>query len=163
VRTPTALVIALLTAVALGSPGVPKEGDRAPHFSIRSDQGRHVTPVAFGGKVLILNFWHTSCRPCVKELPSLSALAQAFKADGVVVLAVSGDEDAKQYQRFLQQHKVTLETYRDPSLQISKRYGTEMFPETYLIEDGRIVRKIVGPIDWGGSEITATIKNLLRH
>lgn len=98
-RAPAPLIVAVVISAALGNPGAPKEGDRAPHFSVKSDQGRQLTPIEFGGKVLILNFWHTFGRPCVKELPSLRALAEAFKANGVVVLAVSGDSDAKQYER----------------------------------------------------------------
>src|SRR5262249_48015058 len=33
-----------------------------------------------------------------------------------------------------------------------------MYPETYLIQDGRIVRKVVGPIDWTGSDITSFVR-----
>src|SRR2546425_1201829 len=50
---------------------IPKEGDRAPNFSITTDLGKRVTPTAFGGNLLVLNFWETACVPCVKELPSL--------------------------------------------------------------------------------------------
>jgi peroxiredoxin len=156
-------VALLISAFAWAGPDAPKEGDRAPRFSITSDQGRRITPTKFGGKVLVLNFWHTSCRPCVKELPSLSNLAQTFKAEGLVIVAVGGDEDANKYERFLDEHRVTLETYRDPSLRISKKYGTHMFPETYLIQDGRILRKIVGEIDWTGEGITTVVRTLLSH
>ena len=51
--------------------GTPKEGDRAPDFAITTDRGRRVSPSAFGGSLLVLNFWETSCVPCVKELPCL--------------------------------------------------------------------------------------------
>jgi thiol-disulfide isomerase/thioredoxin len=60
----------------------PKEGDRAPNFSITTDQGKQLTPTAFGGNLLVLNFWETACVPCVKELPSLSDFARAFRPQG---------------------------------------------------------------------------------
>jgi len=138
-----------------------KEGDRAPNFSITTDQGKRLTPTAFGGNLLVINFWETACVPCVKELPSLSDFARAFRAQGVVSVAVSGDEDAQKYSRFLTDHHVALETYRDPSRQISKSFGTYQFPETYIIQHGQIVRKIVGAIDWMSDDTSAFIHKQL--
>lgn len=138
-----------------------KKGDRAPSFSITTDQGKQLTPTEFGGNLLVLNFWETACVPCVKELPSLSNFARAFRAKGVVAVAVSGDEDAQKYSRFLTDHHVALETYRDPSRQISKSFGTYEFPETYIIQHGQIVRKIVGGIDWMSDDTASLIRKQL--
>ncbi len=38
------------------------EGDRAPNFAVRTDEGQEITPVNFGGKILVLNFWASWCR-----------------------------------------------------------------------------------------------------
>ena len=138
-----------------------KEGDRAPNFSITTDQGKRLTPTAFGGKLLVLNFWETACVPCVKELPSLSDFARAFRAQGVVSVAVSGDEDAQKYSRFLTDHHVALQTYRDPSRQISRSFGTYEFPETYIIQHGQVVRKIVGAIDWMSDDTSSFVRKQL--
>jgi cytochrome c biogenesis protein CcmG/thiol:disulfide interchange protein DsbE len=138
-----------------------KEGDRAPNFSITTDQGKRLTPTAFGGNLLVINFWETACVPCVKELPSLTDFARAFRGQGVVSVAVSGDEDAQKYSRFLTDHHVALQTYRDPSRQISKSFGTYEFPETYIIQHGRIVRKIVGGIDWMSDGTSSFIRKQL--
>jgi peroxiredoxin len=137
---------------------VPKEGDTAPAFSITTDRGRRISPEAFGGNLLVLNFWETSCVPCVKEMPSLSDFARKFQSEHVVVVAVGGDEDAQKYYGFLRDHRIAMETYRDPDRRISKRFGTYMFPETYIIQDGRIIRKVVGAIDWMSTDITAFVR-----
>jgi peroxiredoxin len=141
----------------------PKEGDRAPNFSITTDQGKSVTPTAFGGNLLVVNFWETACVPCVEELPSLSDFARAFRAQGVVVVAVGADHDAQKYRRFLSDHGVALETYRDPSRRISKSFGTYEFPETFIIQNGRIVRKVVGGIDWMSADITSFVRTQLAQ
>jgi peroxiredoxin len=94
----------------------------------------------------------------VKEMPSLSDFARKFRSEHVVVVAVSGDEDAQKYHRFLRDHRIVLETYRDPDRHISKKFGTYMFPETYIIQDGRIIRKVVGGIDWMSDDITAFVR-----
>jgi len=137
---------------------VPKEGDPAPAFSIKTDRGKRISPEVFGGNLLVLNFWETSCVPCVKEMPSLSDFARKFRSEHVVVVAVGGDEDAQKYRRFLRDHRIALETYRDPDRRISKSFGAYMFPETYIIQDGRIIRKVVGAIDWMSPDITAFVR-----
>ena len=137
---------------------VPKESDRAPAFSITTDRGTRISPEVFGGSLLVLNFWETSCVPCVKEMPSLSDFARKFRSEHVVVVAVSGDEDAQKYRRFLRDHRIALETYRDPDRYISKSLGTYMFPETYIIQDGRIIRRVAGAIDWMSADITAFVR-----
>jgi len=137
---------------------VPKEGDRAPDFSITTDRGTRISPGEFGGSLLVLNFWETSCVPCVKEMPSLSDFARRFRSEHVVVVAVGGDEDARKYRRFLRDHRIVLETYRDPDRRIGKSFGTYMFPETYIIQDGRIIRKVVGGIDWMSDDMAAFVR-----
>lgn len=134
-----------------------REGDRAPNFSITTDQGKRINSNGPGDGLLVLNFWETSCIPCVAELPSLSAFERKFRSRHVIVLAVSGDEDAEKYGRFLRDHQIVLDTYRDPDLRISKSFGTFLFPETYIIQRGRIIRKVVGGIDWMNDEIASFI------
>jgi peroxiredoxin len=141
--------------------GMPKEGDRAPDFSITTDQGKRISPSAIPGSLLVLNFWETSCAPCVAELPSLSAFASKFRSKHVVVVAVSGDEDPGKYNRFLLDHRIVLDTFRDPARHISKSFGTFMFPETYIIQNGRIVRKVVGAIDWMNEDISSFVHKRL--
>ena len=77
-----------------------REGDRAPEFSVRSDQGIQLAPTDFGGKVLVLNFWATWCQPCVTETPSLSAFQRKFKDKGVVVLGISIDKNQESINGF---------------------------------------------------------------
>ena len=73
-------------------------------------------------------------------------------------MAVGGDEDAEKYRGFLRDHRIALETYRDPGQRISKSFGTYMFPETYIIQDGRIIRKVVGAVDWMSPDIIAFVR-----
>jgi 2-polyprenyl-3-methyl-5-hydroxy-6-metoxy-1,4-benzoquinol methylase len=94
----------------------------------------------------------------VKELPSLTEFARKFRSEHVVVVAISGDENARKYRRFLSDHSILLETYRDPARRISRRFGAHLFPETYLIQDGRIIRKVVGAIDWMNEDIASFVR-----
>ena len=138
-------------------------GDRAPGFSIRSDSGRTITPTDFGGKLLVLHFWATWCPPCVTEIPSLNQFQKQFANDGVVVLGVSVDQNAKAYQDFVKRFNVTFQTARDPDAKISSDYGTYQYPETYIINrEGRVVEKIISNADWTDPDRLNVIKALLN-
>jgi cytochrome c biogenesis protein CcmG, thiol:disulfide interchange protein DsbE len=138
-----------------------KEGGRAPEFSIQTDQGKQITPTSFGGKVLVLNFWATWCSPCVQEIPSLNAFQRKFANTGVVVVAVSVDKNEQRYRRFLNKVGVTFETAWDPSANVSAEYGTFQYPESYVIKDGRIVRKYGEAENWMSDDMTQYVQGLL--
>ena len=122
-----------------------------------------MTASTFGGKLLVLNFWETAYTPCVKEMPSLTDFALKFRAEGVVVVAISADDDAEKYRRFVSDHHIVLGTYRDPSRSISKSFGTYMFPDTYIIQDARIVRKVIGGIESKRDDMASFVRTQLAH
>jgi cytochrome c biogenesis protein CcmG, thiol:disulfide interchange protein DsbE len=138
-----------------------KEGGKAPQFSVATDQGKTVTPVSFGGKVLVLNFWATWCPTCIEEIPSLDAFQKRFAKDGVVVLAVSVDKNEQKYKKFLDKVHVNFDTVWDPKADVSTSYGTFIFPETYIIKDGRIQRKFGNAENWVSDDMTRYVKGLL--
>jgi cytochrome c biogenesis protein CcmG, thiol:disulfide interchange protein DsbE len=140
---------------------IAREGETAPAFHFKTDQGREVTATSFGGKVLVLNFWATWCAPCVREIPSLDALQKQFKDKGVVVVAVSVDKNEAKYKTFLQRFGVEFDTYRDPAADISASYGTFQYPETYIIKDGKVARKLISEQNWMGDDMVQYVTSLL--
>ncbi len=138
-----------------------KEGAKAPNFSFVTDQGVHVSPTAFGGKVLVLNFWASWCQPCIQEIPSLDQFQREFAKSGVVVVAVSVDKNDQKYRSFLKRIPVSFETVRDPNADVSAQYGTYRYPETYVIKDGKVLKKFIGGEDWTDPSMTQYVKGLL--
>ena len=124
----------------------------APDFTVQ-DSDRTIALRDFRGKIVVLNFWATWCPPCIEEMPSLSAL-QARLRDRVNVVAVSVDEDADAYHRFLRENNIQLLTVRDPQRNSNRLYGTDKYPETYIIDRAGILRrKFIGPVEWTSPEI----------
>ncbi len=138
-----------------------REGAAAPEFAITSDSGEHLTTTSFGGKVLVLNFWATWCPPCIQEIPSLNQFQRRFAKDGVKVVAISIDKNPQKYKNFLEHFRVTFDTARDPSADVSSRYGTFQIPESYIIKDGRVMRKFAGGENWVRDDITQYVQSLL--
>lgn len=142
---------AALCVVVAGTlnPTVVDKGDRAPKFTIATDQGRTIARSDFGGKLLVLNFWASWCAPCIQEMPSLDRFARRFAASGVTVLAVSVDRNEKRYHDLLNRVKPVFLTARDPEANLPASYGTYLYPETYIIDqNGKVVYKEAAARDW---------------
>lgn len=139
--------------------------DRAPvSFVLESMNGSKVGIDDFPNKVVFLNFWATWCPPCVEEMPSMIRLYERLKNDPrFEMLAVSTDEDWAPVRKFFADRapppfKVLL----DPGGKIAREYGTTMFPETYVLVNGRIVGFIEGPRDWDKWFADGYLRSLLR-
>jgi len=133
-------------------------GDAAPEFKV-SDGTRSVDLKNLRGHVVLLNFWQTSCVPCVDELPSLERLQRAMPE--VVVVGISNDEDPAAYAQFLKTYHVDFLTVRDPSFRIPTMYGTAKIPETYVIDrKGVVRRKFVSAQEWTSPEIMDYLSRL---
>lgn len=123
----------------------------APDFTVHNG-AQAIQLSKFRGKVVLLNFWATWCAPCIDELPSLQRL-QALRPD-IQVVAVSIDDDADAYNKFLQQYSINLLSARDGTQGANLKYGSVRVPETFLIDrQGNIRRKFIGPQEWTNSEI----------
>ena len=124
-----------------------------------TDGTRSVRLADYRGKVVLLNFWATWCAPCIQELPSLQALQQ--RMPGVVILAVSVDEDPDAYHRFLSEHPLSFTTVEDSARRVNALYGTSLFPETYVIDrNGTIRRKFISAQNWTNPEIVEYLSHL---
>lgn len=126
-------------------------GSSAPEFTV-SDGTQTVDLANLRGHVVVLNFWASYCIPCIDELPSLEAMQRQMPQ--VTVVAISSDEDAAAYRKFLADNHVDFVTVQDSSAHIQKLYGTIKIPETYVIDRGGVLRrKFVSAQNWTSPEI----------
>jgi thiol:disulfide interchange protein DsbD len=101
---------------------------------------------AFGGKVVVVNFWATWCVPCIEEIPGFNKLNQQLGGKGVVVLGVSMDEEgAERVRPFLKKHPMDYLVALG-SEAISKQYGLgESLPVTIVFDrSGKQVKRFEG-------------------
>lgn len=135
------------------------KGEAAPDFAFTDPKGRKVTLADFRGKPVLLNLWATWCAPCVKEMPTLDALA-VREGDKLQVLTVSQDNEdsAAKVAAFFEKAKFQkLQAWRDPEMAFSLQMGINL-PGTILYDSqGREVWRMVGENDWTGPEAAKLI------
>lgn len=137
-----------------------KVGNAALDFNLPSKTGL-VSLDSLKGKVILLNFWATWCPPCREEMPSMEKLHQkmAGRSDFVIIAVNVDKEGWPAVDGFLKRLPVTFPILIDPDGRLAKSYGTELLPESYLIDKkGIIVQKYEGPEDWTTPDILQEVE-----
>jgi peroxiredoxin len=122
----------------------------APDFELPLLDGGQARLSDFLGRPVLLNFWQTTCPPCVRELPEFAAFAAGQGADGAVVLAVNMEEAAPDVRAFLDSLDLgaQLTVPLDENGDVRTQYGVVGIPVTYLVGvDGTILTMKLGEMD----------------
>ena len=136
-------------------------GSSAPSFELPDLEERTVNLQDFRGKVVLLNFWGTTCAPCIREIPWLVEFQSQYASSGLQVVAVSmyGEkpEELKAYvtKRGMQQLKVLVGNDDMATL-----FRLVAYPTTFLLDrDGKHYSIHEGLIDrvQVASELTALL------
>ena len=162
-----ALAVAVAAAFALVTvPRTPPplgRGSLAPDFSLpRLADGTSVSLESLQGRVVLLNFWATWCKPCEEEMPAMGRLYQALEPRGFALLAVTVDAGREEVSRFHTRLALPFPVLLDPEKRISRAYQTFRYPETFLIDrEGVIVERYIGPKDWDAPAYVERVRRLL--
>jgi peroxiredoxin len=151
-----ALVAAVLLLRGNGHP------DRVPALQIALLDGGRIDLGQADGKVRLVNFWSTSCGPCIKGMPGLADAHRRHAARGFEVVAVAMSYDAPSHvQDFAQREKLPFRVGFDPVGELDHGFGgIRATPTSFLVDrDGRIVKRIIGNPDH--RQLDALIDTLL--
>lgn len=137
---------------------------QAPDFALPSLSGDTVRLGDLAGRVVLVNFWATWCRPCVHEMPTLDRLARRLGGEGLSVLAVSMDMGPpKLVAEFVEGYGWKLPVLLDTLSDVGDRYAVRVVPTTYLIgPDGAILGRSFGPREWDSPASVALMESLLH-
>ncbi|MBE7516989.1 MAG: thioredoxin-dependent thiol peroxidase [Chloracidobacterium sp.] len=129
-----------------------KEGDKAPAFTAKDQDGRTVKLSDFKGKRLALYFYPKDDTPgCTKEACSFRDADSLYRSKGITVLGVSVDDEAS-HKKFISKFQLPFDLLADTDHKIVEAYGVwgeksmygrkymGTFRKTFLIDDGKIVK-----------------------
>jgi peroxiredoxin len=144
----TLLVVAVSFSILLScsSENVSEKGNAAPDFSLATLDGQQVRLSEHRGKVVILDFWATWCKPCRLELPHFIGLYKEFGRTDLEIIGVSLDRTGSgEVAAFVEEWKIPYIIVLGNSEVVRSYGGIRGIPTTFVIDrQGNVFRKYVG-------------------
>lgn len=150
-------VVALLLLVAVTlqkrQQGTVQPGDTIPDFTLPlfsgyEYQGQSEVKLSdFRGKVVVLNFWASWCKPCEQEAAELQEAWEFYESNGEVVFVGADYVDTEPEARaYLKKFGITFFNGPDMGTKISQTFRIQGVPETYFVDqDGTLYYIKIGP------------------
>ena len=134
-----AVVIILLVVVGLRlfqvQQGPLAIGEPAPNLILTTFEGEEISLDSLKGKVVVLNFWASWCKPCEQEAADLEAAWRSNQSRGdVVFLGIDWTDTEKNGLAYLKKFDITYPNGPDLGTRISQKYRITGVPETYIID-----------------------------
>lgn len=123
----------------------------APVVSYTLLDGTQGSTAQLRGKVVLVNFWATSCTTCVQEMPQIAATYDKYKGRGYDTIAVAMSYDPPAYVvNFAETRKLPFPVAIDNTGAIARSFGdVRLTPTSVLINKrGEIVKRFVGAPDF---------------
>ncbi len=146
-----AIIGTLVGAIALGSYFFMSRQELAPQVTFIALNGQKISSESLRGKVVMVNFWATSCVSCVREMPQMVETYNKFKGQGLEFVAVAMKYDPPNYViNFTETRKLPFTVALDSGGDIAKAFNdVQLTPTTYVIDkQGRILKRYVGEPDF---------------
>ena len=113
---------------------------------------------SFKGNKIIVSYWATWCRPCIKEMPAIIRAQEILKNDNITFLLVS-DENILSITNFKNKKKYNLKFLK--SVRSNETLGIYSLPTAYIFnEQGIKIETIVGAVSWDSKQIIKKLKTL---
>ena len=158
---PAAIGAAVLALAGIGYATL-APGEKAPEVTFISIAGDKISTANLRGKVVMVNFWATSCVSCVREMPAMVDTYNKFKGQGLEFVAVAMQYDPPNYVlNFTETRKLPFIVALDSGGDLAKSFGdVTMTPTTFVIaRDGTILKRYVGVPDF--SDVHALLQKAL--
>jgi len=130
----------------------------AEEFVTTDLNGEKISLTDLKEKIVVLNFWFTSCQPCILEIPELNKLVEKYKDQNVAFIAITFSKETD-LKKFFSNHKFDFTIVAD--LGLIKQYKVDSYPTSMIIDEkGEIIFRKVGVFT---EEIDTKIGLLLKE
>ena len=126
-------------------------GERAPAPALELPKlggGGTASLDDYRGRVVVLNFWASWCKPCRVESPLLERWHRRMLGQGGTVLGVDMQDVTESAQAFIDEYGLSYPMLKDREGEGVEKFGVVAYPETFVIDrKGRIAAVRRGPVD----------------
>jgi len=144
IAIPILMLIACITYSQL-------QQSKVNHIVFTTIKGQTIRMTSLKGKVVLVNFWATDCKSCVKEMPDLIKTYYQYQPRGFEIIAVAMPYDPPaQVVNFATQKALPFPVIHDSYANITKSFGdVELTPTTYVYnKDGKRIQRAIGTINF---------------
>lgn len=124
---------------------------QAPDVTFTTIDGKKISMASLRGKVVLVNFWATECRPCVTEMPALASLYKTYQSKGLEIIAVAMPYDPPaQVLNYVTQKKIPFPVMDDGLGDIVSQFdNVEVTPTTYIFnKQGKRIQYTIGALNF---------------
>lgn len=114
----------------------------AVEFRVRSIAGDELSLEKYKGKVVLLDFWATWCKPCMFEMPDIKKLWKKYKADQFIIIGISLDKNEQALRSYIEREGIEWPQCFDGGGKIARLYNARSIPYTVLIDHEGVVRAV---------------------
>jgi peroxiredoxin len=148
IKTLAAVVVLAIAAIGYFSLSTKQT---APEVTFTSLTGEKVNMQSLRGKVVMVNFWATSCTTCVKEMPEMVETYKKYKDKGLDFVAVAMSYDPPNYVlNYAETRKLPFKVALDTQGELAKSFGdVKLTPTTFVIDkNGNVIKRYLGEPDF---------------
>jgi peroxiredoxin len=138
-----------------------KDSDPAPIFHFQDAAGTTFALSDFRGRAVMLNFWKTTCPPCIIEMPHLQQVYNEWQGGEVVMLIINIGESADTVEDFLDTHGLSLPVLLDREAFAAEQYRTFSIPCTFFIDKAGGIRGIKFGAFQSAEELESMLEQLI--
>lgn len=114
-------------------------GQKLKSFALQTVDGKPVSHKSWKGRVLLVNFWGTWCKPCLKELPEFEQLYRRYKKHGLTLVAIATDEDPAPVKEYIDARKISAKVVIGAE-DYAGQYGSPKFPFSFVVDTKGVIR-----------------------
>lgn len=154
---------AMMLKMMSGSKGEESRvGKKAPDFQFTDINGNIISSENTKGKIVVLNFWFTTCKPCINEIPELNEVYAKYKDNKDIVFASISFEKQDKVERFLKKKPINYPVVANSKVEIGK-FAFNGYPTNVVIgKDGKYAEFITGGFPGIGEHIDTSITEALK-
>lgn len=137
-----------------------------PDLRLADGSGLPFNLSRYKGAVIVLEFWSTSCGPCLRDLDALNHLQGDFPGKPLMVFAVNEDPvSIQQVKAAMARQKLNfLRPFADPQGAAAQSLNLRGLPTSFIVDRmGRMVFEVEGPQPWNGAALEKRINFLLSQ
>lgn len=141
----------------------PKVGADMPSFTVRTMDSTIINSEDLKGKVIVINFWFTLCKPCIYEMPDINKLAESYKGRKDIIFLAPNFEQLSKVKTFLARQPISYIVCPLAGDMVDK-FGVAAYPTHLVIsKSGKILNSYVGGLPGIDEILKHDIQNALAQ